>query len=671
MATSTAQTVPRSEPIDPAAAALLRGLNREQAAAVAHAAAALRILAGAGSGKTRVLTNRIAFRAATGVDDPRRVLAVTFTRKAADELQRRLGQLGLRDHITAGTFHSIAYAQLRQRWQELGARPPTLLDRKASFVGRLLRQRNRTTLLDTIAEVEWAAARGIGPERYVEAAHTAQRSTPLGEYGHMAEFLQTYATAKARARVVDFDDLLRLAAEAFDEDPAYATARRWLFRHLYVDEFQDVNPLQFRLLQAWRGDDGTVCVVGDPRQAIYSWNGADSRYLRNFDRYIADAATVELTQNYRSTPQVLNIANAILSGDGASPLRARRPDGLDVRVAGHDDDAKEAASIARAVRDRHAPGHLWAEQAVLVRTNAQVVRITEALARAAIPFRSRSGDDFLRSPEVVDALREGRRSRSMDEFLGDLQFAVDADTTEDHHRDNLRELIRLGHEFARMDTGATPEGFEGWLRTTVSGAFSNEVDGVDVMSFHAAKGLEWPIVHVAGCEVGLVPIHHADTPAAWAEERRLFYVAVTRAEDELVVHWARNRSFGARSSRREPSPFIGEVEQVLGIISEVQRPPRNAARPRPKARRAAPRDGMDAATAETFERLRKWRINAARAANVPAFVICNDATLRALADHRPRTVAALLEIPGIGATKADRFGPALLKLLAEGSTQND
>src|SRR4051812_38936647 len=299
--------------------ALLEGLTEAQAAAVTSDGAPLVILAGAGSGKTRVLTRRIAWRAATGSADPRHVLALTFTRKAAGELRHRLGALGVRDGVAAGTFHAVAYAQLRQRWADAGQHAPTLLDRKAGFLNRLLGPRSErdaaVQTIDLAAEIEWAKARMVGPEQYEAAALHAGRTPPITPSA-MASLYERYETEKHRRGVVDFDDLLLRCVGALRDDTAFAAAQRWRFRHVFVDEYQDVNPTQAALLAGWRGDGNDLCVVGDPNQAIYSWNGADPAYLSDFTVREPGATVVRLDDNFRSTPQVLATAAAVLAGGG-------------------------------------------------------------------------------------------------------------------------------------------------------------------------------------------------------------------------------------------------------------------------------------------------------------------------------------------------------------------
>ena len=688
-------------PLDSSASPLLRHLNAAQAAAVTSVASPLRILAGAGSGKTRVLTHRIAYQAAEGTADPARVVAVTFTRKAAAELRSRLDRLGLRGGVQAGTFHAIAYAQLRQRWEERGVRPPELLDRKVGFVARLMPSKNRTLPLDLVAEIEWASARLVSPERYVAAASSAFRRPPV-DLAVVADVYDRYCDAKRRRRLVDFDDLLRLAARDLAADPVYAQARRWRFRHLYVDEFQDVNPLQHQLLTAWSGPESTLCVVGDPNQAIYAWNGADARFLVDFDRFFPGGHTVTLADNYRSTPEILRAANSVLAAGPSRLLRLRpnRPPGPTPQVSSHSDETQEARAVARRCRDRHRPGDPWRMQAVLVRTNAQAAVLAEALTAAGIPFRVRGAGSLLTQPEVRDALDQLRRATSVSSFLADLErearlnlsapvsgvtppdhdpasFGGHGDSEEpadpsghsisDERQANLAELVRLGREYLALDSHGDCAAFAAWLQSTLRTEDRGGGDAVDISTFHAAKGLEWPIVHVAGLEKGFVPIHHADDDAeAVEEERRLLYVALTRARDELFCTWAERRAFGSRSLRRKPSPWIDAIlsaappDAADGSAAESSR---QARRLRTGAGPLPPKSEDQ----RLFESLRAWRREKAKGADVPAFVVFNDATLREVAQLRPKTRSELLAIPGIGAVKADRFGDDLLRIVSEHS----
>ncbi|MCD9624987.1 UvrD-helicase domain-containing protein [Rhabdothermincola salaria] len=683
--------------------ALLEGLNDAQRAAVTSEAAPLCILAGAGSGKTRVLTRRVAWRAATGDLDPRHVLTLTFTRKAAGELTARLRALGLRDNVAAGTFHGIAYAQLRSRWADRGIEPPTLLERKVGFVARLLPPgRQQVPAIDLVAEIEWAKARMVAPDRYAEAAERASRRPPIpGD--EVARIFAAYEDARRRQRMVDFDDLLRLCARDLDRDPDFAAAQRWRFQHLFVDEFQDVNPLQQALLDAWLGDRLDLCVVGDPNQAIYAWNGADAQLLRLFPKRYPTAEVVRLTTNYRSSPQVLAVANAVLAGGGRGvdrdgALVATRPEGPVPTVTAHDDDRAEARGIARAVRDQHRPGSPWSAQAVLVRTNAQITLLEEALHEVGIPFRVRGGAALLDQPEVKAALRTVQRATGgFPEALADLEAAVaDPDGTEgdraEERRANLEALVRLAHDYTAVEPVPSVPGFLTWLRaTTRADQPDRHGDAVEIATFHAAKGLEWPVVHLAGLEQGLVPIGHARTGEALAEELRLFYVALTRAERELCLTWAAERTFGTRAMKRDRSPYLETVVAACAALRSGADPAQvgqggaplggaapgraRAARPSaarsrsrpnlPRTRGAPAPDDLDDDARALFEALRDWRAGKARAAAMPPYVICNDRTLLELATRRPRTTTALLAVHGLGEVKVGRFGDELLDLVAD------
>ena len=649
---------------------LLRQLDPTQREAVTADNPLLGILAGAGSGKTRALTRRVAYRAATEAIDPRHTLVLTFTRKAAGELRHRLRQLGMRDAVAAGTFHSVAYGQLRSRWAERGVSQPALLERRFAMVARLLPRLERPELLDAMAELDWARARLVDPDDYERAAAEAGRTPPVPA-GQLAEAMVAYAAEKKRRRVVDFDDLLGLATRDMVTDPDYAAARRWQYRHLFVDEFQDVNPLQHRLLEAWRGDRPELCVVGDPDQAIYAWNGADASFLRNFERFHRGAQMVRLVDNYRSTPQILDAARRLLARRRAPApeLHPNRPDGPMPTVRRHDDDEAEAAAIARAVRDAHAPGTSWSAQAVLVRTNAQTALLEEALRAAAIPYRVRGGRAFLAHPTIsAEVARLHRVTRPLRDELSDLAAAIDDEPAGRGEAaeavSHMAALVRLGHEHLDITPAATAADFADWVESTVGNdQVDTGADAVDLVTFHAAKGLEWPVVHLAGVEQGFVPIGHADSPAELAEERRLFYVAITRAQHDLTVHWAAKRTFGEKARNRNPSVYLdafSSPEAASGTSSAM--PDEVAAQRKELADRQPAAIDTDN---PLFVSLREWRTATARAADVPAFVVFHDATLAAVAESRPTNADELLELPGIGPVKASRYGDTLLRLVEE------
>ncbi len=679
-------------------ARLLEGLTACQREAVTSTGAPLCILAGPGSGKTRVLTHRIAHRVLTGTADAPHVLALTFTRRAAAELSRRLAALGVRDQVVAGTFHAVAYAQLRRIWADRGRAAPELLERKVRLLARLLPTGGPQAVhpAEVAAEIEWAKARLVTPDDYPAAGAAAGRRPPLPPE-QLAAVFRRYEDEKRRRGLLDFDDLLAECAAAIEGDRDVAARQRWRFRHLFVDEFQDVNPAQFRLLEAWRGDRPDLCVVGDPDQAIYAWNGADPTLLAGFAQRYPGSTTVRLVDSFRSTPEILAAAHAVLTGTGrpaGTHLRAHRLSGQAPVVRAHPDGHAEARAVARSLRDRHGPGTPWSHLAVLARTHGQLALVEEALSAASVPYRVRGATPFLDRPEVAAALAELRRApgRPLDPALVDLDVAartprpedVEAVLGEDEPSDqrsaSLLELVRLGREFLAADPAGTTGGFLAWLAaTTRRDPPEGPRDAVELATFHAAKGLEWPVVHIVGLEQGFVPIAHARTPAAVDEERRLLYVAVTRAERELHCSWAAERTFGERVSERQPSPWL-ELLQAPGAAT-ADRPAADtgeAWRARLDAQRrelaaCAGRDAGGAATPDhrLVEALRRWRANAARSARVPTSVVLPDSTLAALARALPASRDELLDLPGIGPVKAQRYGEALLGVVADHARRRD
>ncbi|HET6954790.1 MAG TPA: ATP-dependent DNA helicase UvrD2 [Acidimicrobiales bacterium] len=662
--------------------ALLHDLDEAQVRAVTSPARPLAILAPAGSGKTRVLTRRIAWRVETGDADASHVLALTFTRRAAGELRDRLARLGLRSGVAAGTFHGVAFAQLRSRWADEGRPAPALLVRKGPLLGKVVAGAP-VTVAQMATEIEWAKARLVGPDGYAAAAAAARRRTPTAP-DRVAELYRAYEDDKRKARMVDFDDLLRLCCHLLESDPAFAAAQRWRFQHLFVDEFQDVNPLQLRLLDAWRGPGYDLCVVGDPHQAIYGWNGADAGFLQEFRRLYPPAEVVALDGNYRSTPQILGSAAEVLrvAGAGDRTVRATRPDGPPVRLERHPTDSDEAVAIARAVRDRRGPRARWSSQAVLVRTHAQIPLLAEALRRVGVPHRVRGSDALLGRRDVTAALDLLRRSgTTLAACLPDLDaLAADrrdaADGGEDGPRgpagDGLALVVQMAQDHLRLDPGASAAGFASWLVATLQSEGGDErADAVTLATFHAAKGLEWPLGHLAGLEDGLVPITHARTTAQRAEEARLLYVAMTRAEDELRCTWAAQRTFGGKPADRRPSPWLtGLAERQRQAAEQSAGPPADW-RSHLAAQRAllAEQRSRPAATAPpaspALAALRAWREASARAARVEPPALVDDHLLEAIAARRPTSHDELVAVPGMGRLLAARVGPGLLAALRD------
>lgn len=585
--------------------ALLDDLDPTQLAAVTSDAAPLAIVAPAGSGKTRVLTRRIAYRCREERVEPRHVLAVTFTRKAAGELVSRMGKLGVDGRITAGTFHAIALGQLRRHAAERNREVPRVVERKSRILAPLMGGRGAASTVavsDIAAEIEWAKARLIGPDDYEAAAEAAGRRSPRGA-GEVSALYERYEHEKRRRHLIDFDDVLSRCSDAITRDEEFAAGQRWRFRHFFVDEFQDATPLQLRLLRAWLGDSSELTVVGDPAQAIYGFTGADAAPLVRFERAFPGSETIVLERNYRSTPAVVSLAEVAL-GTAAGSLRrhpdAVRPDGAAPTIVSYADDDAEARAVAEACWEQHAAGVHWDEMAVLFRTNAQSSRFETAMTRRGVPFRIGEGQRFAARAHVrtvLDELRAAERNAPGKPFahhLADVAAGAklegatpDAEPDPDPDVESMGSAERAGAEDARAHrdalfafgreyleavggAGGVAE-FVNWLDLATSGATSGATGranngalaaapGVDLVTFHRAKGLEWSVVFVTGLERGLVPISWAATEAAQAEERRLLHVALSRAEDELHCSWARARTIGSRRAEREPSPWLPALE---------------------------------------------------------------------------------------------------------------
>ncbi len=692
---------------------LLFGLNAAQREAVVSTQSPLCILAGAGSGKTRVLTRRIAWRIAEETADPARIMAITFTRKAAGELSKRLTQLGVRERIATGTFHSIAFAQLRQFWADQNRSVPTLTQSKIRLIMPLLASRppantHNVQGVDLAAEIEWAKARLITPDRYAEEVQRAGRVPPLGAEA-MADLYRRYEADKRRRGIIDFDDLLVMTVEAMASDKEFAARQRWRFRHLFVDEFQDVNPAQARLLDGWLGltelnPDATItdavdlCVVGDPNQAIYAWNGADPRFLSAFSQRFPNGGLIRLEDNYRSTPQILTVADAVLGlrTRESRPLVPHRPDGDLPTVTHYPSDLEEARGVARKLREHHHERTPWKHMAILTRTNAQLAVFEEALRAAGIPHRVRGGAAFLQQPEVLrslSVLQDGPTHTPLMSRLSDLNDLVDelgedpnvvkgSDGTNDRV-DQIEGLIRLGHEYLGAEPHGSVAGFVQWLHGAITSRSDEPERGGDVVelaTFHRSKGLEWPIVFVVGLERGFVPIGQADHQDARDEERRLLYVAVTRAERQLHCSWAASRTFGARTTARTRSLWLDNVDAAITALGsygstdwqttlQSMRERMSAAKAAgvpgtPGTKRASIEVGAKADPA-LFERLKAWRAAEARRTGIPAFTIMHDTSLAAIAQSRPFDEAALLTVAGVGTVKVGRYGAALLAIVAE------
>src|SRR6059058_4763216 len=553
--------------------AVLEALDDEQRAAASAVSGPVCILAGAGTGKTRTITHRIAYGVHTGVYVPEQVLAVTFTARAAGELRARLAGLGV-GGVQARTFHAAAMRQLRYfAPRVLGAPMPPLVENKLRLVGsaanRARLSTDRTSLRDLASEIEWAKTTLATPEDYPARAARAGRELPF-EAAAVAEVYTGYESAKQRDGVLDFEDLLLVTAYALEEHPAVAREVRGQYRHFVVDEYQDVNPLQQRLLDAWLGGRAEICVVGDPNQTIYSFTGADPDYLLGFaDRY-PDAAVVKLERDYRSTPQVVGLANRLI---GQAPRRAglpglrllgQRPDAGEPTFTEYPDEPAEAAAVAATCRSLIDGGLPASEIAVLFRINAQSQVYESALADVGVPYVLKGAERFFERPEVREAvllLRGAAAGGSEPGALVPTVRDVLASTGWAEHRpppsgaardrwQSLAALVDLAVDLATENPSLDLAGFVAHLAERADAQHARTVQGVTLASMHAAKGLEWDVVFVVGLVDGVLPIAQSlSRPEAVEEERRLLYVAVTRAREQLTLSWSLSRNPGGRRSR--------------------------------------------------------------------------------------------------------------------------
>jgi len=654
---------------------VLAGLDPEQREAVRAVRGPVCILAGAGTGKTRTITHRIAYGVLTGETPPGQILAVTFTARAAGEMRNRLRALGV-GGVQARTFHAAALRQLRYfAPRVLGGGMPELVENKLRIVAqaaaRCKVRTDRTLLRDLASEIEWAKSSVAAPPEYAVAARKADRQPPQ-PVGTIADIYATYEELKSRAGVLDFEDLLLVTAAAIEGHRDVADEIRARYRYFVVDEYQDVSPLQQRLLEAWIGGRSDVCVVGDANQTIYSFAGANASYLLDFSRRFPDPTVVRLERDYRSTPQVVGLANALIS---TVPRAARltligqRPDGPKPTFAEHDDEPTEAASVAAACKRLIAGGTPPAEIAVLFRTNAQSESYERALADADVPYLVRGGERFFARPEVREAMvliRGGARTHeatdplvdSVRDVLSGAGWVADAPPAGGAGRErweSLAAIASLAEEFAAGAPTAGLRDFAVELEARAAAQHAPTVQGVTLASLHAAKGLEWDAVFLVGLTDGTLPIQYATTEEAITEERRLLYVGITRARQHLALSWALARAAGGRRGRRR-SRFLD------GLAPDSRPPSKKSA----KARRPE----LTGADAELFETLRVWRKATADDEEVPAFVVFPDATLAAVAEARPHSLAELSALPGVGPRKLERYGSAVLAIVGDETRKN-
>ena len=655
---------------------LLNALDPDQRAVATQVAGPLAVLAGAGTGKTRAITYRIAYGAAVGAFDPSNVLAVTFTQRAAFEMRHRLAQLGV-PKAQARTFHSAALRQLRHFWPTVVGGPlPDVIPHKASLVAasaaRLGITIDRTNVRDIAAEVEWAKVSMVDAAHYASRVARLRRDVPAGlDAGDMARLLDVYEDAKNERGVIDFEDILIYLCGMLQERADVASIVRKQYRSFVVDEFQDVNLLQARLLDLWLGGRHDVCVVGDVAQTIYSFTGASPDYLTGFGRRHPGARIVELTRDYRSTPQIVSLANDVLARssqrEGTVRLSSQRDGGAQVTYRTYDDDRAEAEGVAASIADLIDAGMAPHSIAVLMRTNGQSQAFEEALGARGIPVAVAGGKPFFARDDVRTAISRLRAAAAaatdtgsvgeiVRDVLSGVGWAPEAPSGQagSERWSNMNAIVG----WADDSQAQTLPAFVAELDERVAYQVEPDKAGVELATIHAAKGLEWDAVFLVGVAEGLLPISYAKTAAAREEERRLLYVAITRARDLLTVSWARSRGADGRGKRKRSRLLDGIWPEEARVGA-----PKKRARASTRALNQAFEEEASPQAIELFGRLKAWRLEVSRQAGVPPFAVFTDQTLRDIAQAMPKNTTQLRVIRGIGDVKVQRFAAPVLALV--------
>ena len=687
---------------------VLAGLDDEQQVVATSVHGPVAVLAGAGTGKTRAITHRMAYAVATGAHEARRSLAVTFTTRAAGEMRVRLRELGV-EGAQVRTFHGAALRQLRYFWPRLSGQTfPDVLPSKARLLAEAASKSGITTnaavIRDLASDIEWSKVSELAARDLLTDPRAATRQWSM-DLADVMKIYAAYDELKSARALLDFEDVLLVTVGALQTRPDILDEVHSAYRWFTVDEFQDVNPLQHRLLTLWRGDRDEVCAVGDVSQTIYSFTGASADYLVNFRTEFPDATEVRLVNCYRCTPEIVSKANAVIvqaHSRAAVTLRSMREPGVEPTVQSYPDEVAEATAVAESISTHLRNGISARDIAVLFRMNAQSADLEAALSARGIAVVMRGAERFFDRPEVregVTRIRGAARAGGATGVLGDevrgilsaAGWAAERPQGSGAVRErweSLAALVTLADENPQWDLPA----FVTELDHRSEAQHAPAADAVTLSSLHSAKGLEWQVVFIVGCSDGLLPLSNADSPDEIEEERRLLYVGMTRAKSYLHLSWARARQPGGRENR-EFSKFLVTLRDSTGQIADgldgdqsrgsVHRGSGRARTERKKRGPAMCRTcGKGLVTAperslgrcrtcpstydpEQFEQLKRWRLRQATEREVPAFVVFTDATLLAIVEQLPASLEQLAAIPGIGPAKLELYGPTLLELLGD------
>jgi DNA helicase-2/ATP-dependent DNA helicase PcrA len=522
------------------------------------------VIAGAGTGKTRAITHRIAYAVAIGTMDPSKVLALTFTARAAGEMRTRLRSLGV-PTVAARTVHSAALKQLIYFWPTVfGGRTPDLMNSKTPFLTEAvnradltgeIRITSRETMRDIATEIEWAKVSQVAPIDYLDQVN-ARQMKPRVKAEHIAAIYVAYESLKKQELAIDFEDVLLLTSAMLEEERTVRERVQDQYRYFTVDEYQDISPIQQRLINAWLGSRKDICVVGDPAQTIYSFAGATPVFLNTFTQRFPEAEVIRLSTGYRSTPEITFAANALLRNSSmGQELTASNDHGLHPSVDGYKDESGEIAGILKQITELLAQGTAPQEIAILARTNSQLKGVERAMNSKGLPYQVRSTERFFERQDVRDFLKQVRQASVLPTegatWIDELRTIAQPYLTGESI-DGIAALLHLGRELD-SDDGFTPKTLRGFLREVEDRVTQNNPPTMPVVTLatlHAAKGLEWERVFLMGASEGILPLETGSTgtsDAVVAEERRLFYVGMTRAKVDLHI-----------SYRGLPSRFLRE-----------------------------------------------------------------------------------------------------------------
>jgi DNA helicase-2/ATP-dependent DNA helicase PcrA len=546
---------------------ILNALDEQQREAAQSLLGPTVILAGAGTGKTRTITHRIAYGILRGDFSENRVMALTYTNRAAGELRARLRGLGVHS-VNAKTFHAAALSQLEYFWRDFfGIEAPRVLDSKSKAIGKaseaLKIRLDANTIRDIASEIEWRKYSMLSLEQYLDVISSRpviQGLAPIRSY----EIQLAYEDAKVKAKQIDWEDVLLLCTGMLKSEPRALAHVHQQYRFFTVDEYQDISKLQQELLDTWLGDRSDLCVVGDPNQTIYSFSGANASFLENFDSRYPGANVIELTKNYRSTPEIIGVANRVRGNQKFEPLEAIRPRGIEPQVLEFQDREKECDFVANKIKDLLSSGMKASQIAVLYRINAQSEHIENALSRAGVEYQVRGGQRYFSRPEIMSAVRMVRAEAAnptgkalyetvsaIARSLGWQSIAPNVSGRALEEWEALNSLVQIADE---LGEDATIKTFANELEERQRSQHEPTRESITLSTIHAAKGLEYKAVFIIGAVEGYMPISYAKTELQISEEQRLFYVGVTRAKDQLFITWA-NKD-GADDRQRTRSRYL-------------------------------------------------------------------------------------------------------------------